>query len=171
MPQRQEPSLPTIARSLRIAPQAVFLRTVSRPTLWTEALERNDPHGGLAYFTEDDDSDVSLWRVENDEELIFVTIAINEGRSSLHEIIDFLTVLPSELTQARIEPREEPGITSCEPAKSLHFDVAVDDQTLTELLRILILARRPLGRCAKSDMRKVEEMAKQYGCFAAIETS
>lgn len=173
MATQQEPELPTIARSLCIETPPVFLRVIARPTPWIDALKQNDPDPsiGEAYFIEEDESDVSFWRVDNDKELLLATIAMNDGRSSLHETIDFLTILKSDFDEAGISTKATPGTTNCQPAKALHFSAEINSDMRLELSRILFKSNRHPRRCTKGEMRKVEQMAKADKCFAAVSES
>lgn len=171
MPKSQEPELPTIEQSLQIATPPVFVRSVARSTPWSDAVSQGNPQAIEEYLIENDESPVSLWRVENDRELRLAAIAMNEGRSSLHENLILLTILPSELQQAGVQLAASSGDTSCSPAKKLHFDAEMSGSVRLTLLSILVAAKRQLGRCPKGGMKKVEELAILDKCFAAVETS
>src|SRR5687767_4792735 len=118
-PQQTQP--PTIASSLKLSTQQVFVRTVARGSLWAEAKQAANPQIAEDYLIEEDQQ-VSLWSVNGDDDLRRVAIAINESRDSPRETIDFLTILPDELSRAGLPIVPTPGETSCPAAAALHFD-------------------------------------------------
>jgi len=160
----------SIQRSLRIQSVPVFIRKVAKPADWSKARQLNDA-SLVADYLRDPTGQVSLWRVNNDLELRRVAIALNEGRDSLHERLLLLPILPAELESVGIDYMQNEGATECRAVVDLHYEAAIDDAKRQNLLTCLLQKERDLGRCTESEMKTVEQISIDEGCFAAVHDS
>jgi hypothetical protein len=107
----------------------------------------------------------SLWKIETDVGFRRVALAMNEGRSSLHEQIDLLPILPGLFEELRLHPFQYPGITDCPVASALHYEVKLDAEARIRLAGALIHANVSTVRCKKSEMRDAENASSAEGCL------
>jgi hypothetical protein len=168
--QNQPKPLPSLGKAKSIQSRPVFLRKVRRPTPWIEAVENQESSSVQDYLYESDGK-VSLWRVQDDLDLLRVAIAANEGRSSFHEMIDFLPILPAELAEAGIVSAQTAGETNCPTAARLHYDAEISLEGSRNIIVTLLKARRLLLRCTTGEMNTAERRALEDGCFAVSEES
>ncbi len=147
-----------------------FLRKIARPTPWVQALASGDPSSVRAFLLEPDGK-VSLWLVQNDVALRRVAIAVNEGRDSLQERITFLPILPIELESVGIKLAQTPGETNCEAARVLHFDASISEDASSQMVQMVLRAKRSVGTCTRGQMTKAIDDAQNDGCFAVVEDS
>jgi hypothetical protein len=148
----------------------VFIRSIARARVWTQALQTKQPSDAAELLYEPDDN-VSLWRVQDDEELRRVALAINESRDSLRETLDLLPILPAELQDVGIDWDAELGETACPTAARLHFSAEINSEARLRLLQRLIEANRELLRCTGGKMRLAVELSAKDGCFTAVPES
>jgi hypothetical protein len=147
-----------------------LLRRIARPTPWKDALASGDT-APVKNYLQDSEGKVSLWRIENDLDLRRVAIAINESRDSFREKLEFLPILPAELTRLGVPFQNTPGETACPTAARLHYDADIDEDRGSKLIGHLLQSGRELLRCSRGQMNVALSEAENDGCFAVSETS
>jgi len=167
-PEPQPLSLDRIAARITVRP--LFLRRVARPTPWKQALLTGELANVTGYLIEEGGK-VSLWQVQNDLDLRRVAIAVNESRESFTEMIDFLPILPDELTAVGATYEQTRGDTECPAAAQLHYDAAIDEERGSRIIAMLVRTGRELARCTRGQMAQAERDSIADGCFAVSDST
>lgn len=164
---------PTIQGALKVQ-GPVFIRKLARASHWGQPdkpIDERVKNAVKNVFRNQEEPEISIYRVNSDEELRRVAVGLNANRSSLNEALAFAVLLPEELVQHGIQVRQTPGDLRCEFANRLHFDATATDDQLRNLCRALMTADRTEGRCPSSVMRDAAQAAIAEGCAAATNTS
>lgn len=118
-------------------------------------------------FSDYETGELSLWRIEDHTDLIRISIALNENRSSLTEKIFLLPILPEELKSFEISQTH--GNTSCCHASRCHHDAKVETVSQIEhLVRMLLDANRDIGRMNSNKMKQAKEVVEKDGCHVVV---
>jgi hypothetical protein len=161
---------PLSVKKLSPAGGQVFIRKITRRRHWEEPLQQRDSAAAGSIF-DDEQNLTSLWRVETDLDLRRVALALNEGRSSPHEEIYLVPIVPHLLTDAGLSLVPSGGATDCPEARMLHFDVPMVADKRAALAQLLIQAGTGSIHLKKAEMVAAEKASALEGCFAALRES
>ena len=167
-PEPQPLALDRIAAKVTVRP--IFLRRVARPTPWKQALLTGEIANVTGYLIEEGGK-VSLWQVQNDLDLRRVAIAVNESRESFTEKIEFLPILPDELTAVGATCEQTRGETECAAAAQLHYDATIDGEKGHRIIAQLVGTGRELARCTRGQMALAYQESLEDGCFAVSDST
>jgi hypothetical protein len=158
---------PTITGTLKVQVPA-FIRKLGRANHWgqpDDPLEQRIPSAVTQVFRNQGEPEISVFLVNNDEDLRRVAIGYNAGRKgALHETIAFLPILRSELEESGIRITKTPANLKCDHANQLHHDLLATNEQLETLCRNLIAANRTAAKCSESAMKSAAELARQEKC-------
>src|SRR5262249_14348346 len=134
-PDQAEPLSASECLGVQPSQLPVFVRKVSRPTPWEEALLTHNINP-VRSFLHDPTGRVSLWRIKSDVDLRRASLALNEGRSSLSEKLFFLLIFQEELSRLGIPFEQTEGETHCPEAAKLHFEAEFSLSKADEILNL-----------------------------------
>src|SRR5205085_1562101 len=109
-------ALPTVAGTLQV-PTPAFVRKLRRRSDWGEASDADQTQrvrdAVEKLFRSQTEPDISIYLVQNDDDLRRVALGMNAGRDSLKEAVPFVAFLPAELEAAEIRANQTPGNLPC----------------------------------------------------------
>jgi len=150
----------------------VFVRKVPKRRHWRGkdgmSVEERVRHAAAEVFR-NDGGRVSVFRVENADDLHRVAIGLNSGRSSLTEQLDILGITPEDIEACDLAMERTPGDTKCLHANERHYDIMHDDDAIERLVRRLIDQDRRDHRY-KKQMNGAAQAARDIGCRATETT-
>ncbi|MFO7903225.1 MAG: hypothetical protein R6U98_11220 [Pirellulaceae bacterium] len=150
----------------------VFVRSACRRSDWeTKQQILKD------VFEADSADAISVWRIENDSDLMRIAVAINANRvagnpdhGSIRGELFLVAIQPHEVGAIKLEQNE--GRTDCVFAKHRHYDAVIEDESQrTQLVDLLLDAERSPKKVTKGQIREAVEKAEKDSCYAVAESS
>ncbi len=111
-------------------------------------------------------SPYSLFVVETDDELRWVTMGINSGRGSLKEDVYFIPIRPGEFESVGVSVGKTLGDTRCHIANDLHREFVAEEEQLRQLCHKVMEARRAVLSLRSSELVHWESQTREEGCLA-----
>jgi hypothetical protein len=111
-----------------------------------------------------EDGIYSFYEITSVRDLQLVAIALNSGRSSLTEQIDFIPFFASDFAGLGILSSKNQGDTSCTFANGVHWDFGGSKDQIAEMCRRAIVASRNVVRLQSSRLKKYLLAIKDIGC-------
>jgi hypothetical protein len=148
----------------------VYVRKLRRRSDWGDGVAAGPPRAQEAVeklFLSQDDDELSIYLINNDEDLRRVALGMNAGRSSLKEAVPFIAFLPAELAAAAIEARQTPGNLPCAHANRLHHDIVATALQLNQLCNSAMASGRRAGNCTSGMMTSAAMAGTAEGCRTA----
>jgi hypothetical protein len=164
-------TLPTVAGTLGV-PTPAFVRKLRRRSDWGEPADDQGQRVKGAVqklFRLQTEPDISIYLVNNDDDLRRVALGMNAGRDSLKEPVPFVAFLPAELGAAAIQASPTPGNLPCAHASGLHHDIQATDDQLAQLCATAMQKGRVVGNCSKGMMTEVIAEATKEHCRAVTD--
>lgn len=147
----------------------IYVRKVSRRRHWRgeegETSDERVRRAAAEVFT-NDGGRVSVFKVENADDLRRVAIGLNSGRSSLTEQLDILGITQEDITVSGLDLERTVGSTACLHANARHYDIIHNDAAIERLVRRLVEQDRHDIRYNKKQMARAAEAAATIGCQA-----
>lgn len=162
----------TIQGALKIQ-GPIFIRKLARASHWgqpSDPIDQRVKDAVKNVFRNQEEPEISIYRVSSDLELRRVAVGMNANRDSLSEALAFAVLLPAELAQFGIKLTQTAGDLKCGFANRLHYDAVATDEQLEDLCRSLMTRGRTEGRCTVGMMKAAAQDAVAEGCAAATNT-